>query len=157
MFYPFGGCETQPLITVANITLRNVQQYGNLLPPGVVRCNETHRCHGFVFDNVNADGWFNWFGLGYITEEVYGESINSHPRVKFLGGNGDEEEVEEGEFMAVFYQLAKRAFNQFANVSEDIKELVNEQIGSIDSDIQLPTLEELRSQMGGMYISYTTA
>jgi hypothetical protein len=39
-------------ITVRNITLRNIKSTGGLLPPGIIRCNETNPCTGFVFDNV---------------------------------------------------------------------------------------------------------
>ena len=98
MFYPFGGCETQPLITVANITLRNVQQYHTILPPGIVRGNETHPTTGIVFDNVNASGWWKWLGLGYITESVYGTATNSDPYPKFKGGlPGDLDSLEVDE------------------------------------------------------------
>jgi hypothetical protein len=69
-----------------NIVLRNVQQYGNLLPPGIIRCNETNPCTGFEFDNVNADGWWNSFGYGYISENVYGTVSDSYPEPEFLSG-----------------------------------------------------------------------
>mmetsp|Transcript_11044 Transcript_11044/g.16776 ORF Transcript_11044/g.16776 Transcript_11044/m.16776 type:complete len:144 (-) Transcript_11044:247-678(-) len=60
--YPFaGGCETQPRIDVANITLRNVEQRGGFFPPGIVRCNETNPCHDINFDNVKVTGW--WEGM----------------------------------------------------------------------------------------------
>lgn len=86
MLYPLTPCETQPLIHVANITLRNVQQHGTLLPPGIVRCNETNPCTGFVFDNVDADGWWKWLRLGYITENIYGDVSGSRPMPEFLDG-----------------------------------------------------------------------
>jgi hypothetical protein len=71
MFYPFGDeCETQPLIAMHNITLRDITSHGSLLPPGIIRCNHTNACTGFVWDNVQASGlrgWWDWAGLGFIT------------------------------------------------------------------------------------------
>ena len=72
MTYPIGGCETQPLVTMSNITLNNIRQYGSILPPGIIRCNETNPCTGFVFNNVQATGWWQHLGLGYITEHIDG-------------------------------------------------------------------------------------
>ena len=80
MLYPIlPECHTQPLITVSNITLRNITSDEGWLPPGIIRCNATNPCSGFVFDNVQVKGWFNKHDLGYITENVQGVSINSYP------------------------------------------------------------------------------
>lgn len=49
MLYPLIPCETQPLIDVHDITVRNVQSYGSILPPGIVRCNETNVCTNMIF------------------------------------------------------------------------------------------------------------
>lgn len=62
-----------------NITLRNIQQYGTLLPPGIIRCNSTNPCTGFVFENVRAHGWWRLFGLNYIVESVEGVVTDSKP------------------------------------------------------------------------------
>ena len=79
MLYPLiEECETQPRITMRNITLRNVRSTGGYLP-GIVRCNETNPCTDIVFDNVHIDGLFSQFKYGFITENVYGQSINSYP------------------------------------------------------------------------------
>ena len=67
-----------------NITLRNVQQYGTLLPPGVIRCNSTNPCTGFVFENVRAHGWWRILGLSYIVENVFGIATSSKPDPGFL-------------------------------------------------------------------------
>lgn len=83
MLFPLGDCEVPNVIDVRNITLRNVQQYGTIFPPGVIRCNETNPCTGFVFDNVRAHGWWRLFGMNYIVENVEGEVINSHPKPDF--------------------------------------------------------------------------
>ena len=84
MFYPLGGCETQPLISMTNVTLSNIRQYGTILPwPGIVRCNETAPCTGFVFDNVHSTGFWSFFGFNYITENIIGTVTNSKPAPVF--------------------------------------------------------------------------
>ena len=88
MLYPLVPCPTQPLIDVANVTLRNVRQYGTVLPPGVIRCNETNPCTGFTFENVRAGGWWRLFGLNYITENVQGTVTDSRPAPAFTGPDG---------------------------------------------------------------------
>ena len=85
MLYPYGGCETQPLITVANITLSNVKQVDGLLPPGIIRCNETNPCTGFVWNNVQASGWWDFLDINFISEQVHGVVTNSKP-APFLDG-----------------------------------------------------------------------
>ena len=62
-----------------NITLRNIYSDGNLLPPGIIRCNETNACHNIEFDNVQSHGWWESLGWGYITEYTYGSNKNSYP------------------------------------------------------------------------------
>ena len=82
MTYPFGGCETNPRIAMNNITLNNIRQYDSLLPPGIIRCNETAECHGFVWNNVHATGlggWWEFLGLNFISEHVHGEVTDSTP------------------------------------------------------------------------------
>ena len=84
MFYPLGGCETQPLISMTNVTLSNIRQYGTILPwPGIVRCNETAPCTGFVFDNVHSTGFWSILGFNYITENIIGTVTNSKPAPVF--------------------------------------------------------------------------
>jgi len=68
-----------------------VKQYNNILPPGVIRCNETNKCHGFEFNNVDATGWWRKLGLGYITENIYGTVSHSRPAPDFSGGANCEE------------------------------------------------------------------
>ena len=87
MLYPLGSCPTQPLIKVADITLRNITQTGNYLPPGIIRCNVTEPCTGFVFDNVQYKGWWNLFGYGYITQNVIGTVTDSKPEPAFIVEN----------------------------------------------------------------------
>ena len=70
------------------MTLKNVYSHGGILPPGIIRCNETAPCHGFEFENVNFDGWFNYVFMGYITENVYGVTTNSYPDPGFISALG---------------------------------------------------------------------
>mmetsp|Transcript_7260 Transcript_7260/g.5528 ORF Transcript_7260/g.5528 Transcript_7260/m.5528 type:complete len:197 (+) Transcript_7260:828-1418(+) len=84
MFYPLGPCETQPRITVQNITLRNMEFEHSLLTPGIIRCNETNPCTGFTFDNVHMNAWYTDTDHGFITENVYGTVIDSYPDPGFL-------------------------------------------------------------------------
>jgi len=80
MTYPIGGCETQPLITISNITLRNVTSKGGILPAGILRCNVSNPCTGFTFDNVDVRSEFwDTLGKGWITEYVEGTSVNTFP------------------------------------------------------------------------------
>ena len=83
MLYPLiKECETQPRITMRNITLRNIHSVGGLLP-GIIRCNETNPCTDFTFDNVKHDGFFSEFKYGFITENVYGIVKDSYPAPAF--------------------------------------------------------------------------
>lgn len=77
MLYPLGGdehCPTNPLVTIANVSLRNVTMTGGVFPP-VMRCNETNPCTGFEFvdvqisDRPGDEGW--------ICENVQGSEQGS--------------------------------------------------------------------------------
>ena len=61
------------------IVLRNINVYGNLLIPGIIRCNETNPCTGFVMQNVNDDSLWTKLGFNYIVENVQGDVTNSFP------------------------------------------------------------------------------
>lgn len=79
MTYPFGDCETQPLIDVRNITLRDINSTGGFLPPGVIRCNETNICTDINLENVNIDGWWKSMNWTFITEFAEGNVTNVTP------------------------------------------------------------------------------
>ena len=97
MLYPFGGeCDTQPLIDVHNITLTNVQAYGTVLPPGVIRCHESNPCTGFEFNNVKSHGWWRVLGLNYVVENVVGTETKSRPVPAFKDLDGNYIESYEG-------------------------------------------------------------
>ena len=101
MFYPIGGCETQPLITLADITLRNIESHGNLLTPGVIRANETNPGTGFVFENVRQTSWWTSIRANYITENIYGETSGSYP-IPFFLNDGDSETHDSSLFGLAF-------------------------------------------------------
>jgi len=71
-----------------NITLDNIRIHDSILPPGVIRCNETNECTGFVWNNVHATGiggWWKFLGLGFISEHVHGVVTDSSPNPHFDG------------------------------------------------------------------------
>lgn len=84
MLYPIiKECHTQPRITIKNVTLRNIYSTEGILPPGIIRCNETNPCTDFNFENVYVTGWFTLADYGYITENVVGTSWNAFPNPGF--------------------------------------------------------------------------
>lgn len=103
MLYPLKPCDTEPLISISDVTIRNVNSYGNILPPGVFRCHESNKCTGFVLDNVHVSGWWRLFGLNYITENVEGSVNKSRPVPAFVNAadgkvlnEGDDDNTEFG-------------------------------------------------------------
>lgn len=85
MIYPFSSfCQTQPRITMRNITLKNISSTNSLLPAGVILCNSTNPCTNFKFENINMrTPLWDALGIGFITHFAEGESINSFPDPKF--------------------------------------------------------------------------
>jgi polygalacturonase len=87
--YPLPGhhCASDPLVTVDQITLRNVNIHGGLLSPGIINCNSTNPCTNFVFDNVNVYHR-SLFPVveGYLCNNVELTAHNSNlvPRCKVL-------------------------------------------------------------------------
>ena len=59
MLYPINKhCETQPRVSIRDITVRNVTSRGGLLPAGIIRCNQSNPCTGFKFEDVNLKSQF---------------------------------------------------------------------------------------------------
>jgi hypothetical protein len=85
MFYPLSpNCPTNPRVPITDVTIRNFAVTGTLLSPGIIRCNESAPCTGFVFDNVVVDKWDKWpFADGYKVENVFGVVSNSSPAPAF--------------------------------------------------------------------------
>jgi hypothetical protein len=74
--FPLGNtsCPTDPTVTVANLTLRNMTVINSLLSPGILLMNVSNPAVGFVFDGVvfvNASTW-PVAGGAYLCENVAG-------------------------------------------------------------------------------------
>ena len=54
-FYPLWNttCATQPLVPVTNLVVRNVTMTGALFSPGILRCNDSGPCTGWLFEDVS--------------------------------------------------------------------------------------------------------
>jgi len=61
-----------------------VESTSGILPPGIIRCNETNPCRDFNFENVWVTGWFTALNYGYITENVIGTQSYSFPSPGFV-------------------------------------------------------------------------
>ena len=85
ILYPLKPCDCEPLVSMSNISLSNVQQHNTILPPGIVRCDETNPCSGFDWTNVTSDGWWNFpfSPLGFISDNIEGKLVNVAPRPGF--------------------------------------------------------------------------
>jgi len=88
MTYPFDKCDTQPLIDIRNITLKNVESTGGLLPPGIIRCNATNPCKDINLINVKMNGWWKDLNWTFISEYADGQVQNVFPDPGF--GKQDE-------------------------------------------------------------------
>ena len=79
MKYPHDPyCPTEPKITIANITLKNINIQNSLNPyPGLLRCNETNICKRINFYNVSVNTMFDTYQ--YICENAEVKSIFSNP------------------------------------------------------------------------------
>jgi hypothetical protein len=110
MLYPLmKRCDTQPRITVRNITLRNIHSRGGYLV-GIVRCNATNPCTNINFENVNHDGFFSDFkDNSWITENVYGSVINSHPNPHFNTSSTSQEIDQVSEIYKEFLSQYNKA------------------------------------------------
>jgi len=84
MIYPLEPCQTNPLITMEEITLRNITGHGSLLFAGIIRCNSTNPCKNFVFDDVQMKSpLWDLLGIGYISEFIEGEESRDYPDPDF--------------------------------------------------------------------------
>ena len=89
MLYPLDKhCETNPRVTMKDITLKNITSVNGVLPPGIIRCNASNPCDNFVFEDVQVRSKFwEYFGEGkYITENV---------NINYKGNNFPAPSIEE--------------------------------------------------------------
>lgn len=85
MNYPKDDCETQPLVTIRNITLRNVNITNSHTDyAGIMRCNETNPCTNFTMDNVINHQHSETNSYDYICENIDIMVINSNPDPKCI-------------------------------------------------------------------------
>lgn len=111
MLYPFTPCETQPLITISDITLRNITSTGGPLTPGVVRCHETNPCKNINFENVNLKSWWSNWGGNFITENVYGNVTDCLPAPTFNSTHSESIFSDSGDLSQLFGSAFKIVAN----------------------------------------------
>ena len=104
MLYPLWKCETQPLISIENITLRDVQT-SESLSPGVVRCSDKNPCKNISWNYVNGHGWWHFIGLNYFTENVNGSVEGSKP-IPVFNKTSDEDANLDAKF-DIYVELMK--------------------------------------------------
>ena len=75
-FVNFWQCEANPRVNMTDIYLYNVSVDQPITNPGIMSCNETNPCTGFVFDNVKFVGDSI---EPYVCQNIYGEATNSYP------------------------------------------------------------------------------
>jgi hypothetical protein len=71
-------CPTQPRVSVSNIVLENINFAEGDTLPGVLLCNETNPCSGFVFNNVKNKGNF-LVQSNYVCQNTIASFIDSDP------------------------------------------------------------------------------
>lgn len=88
MLYPLENCPTQPRVPIRDVTLRNVTMIGGVNPfAGLVRCNASNPCTGFLFDSVRVTELLDT--ENYIVEFVEGVAIDSLPVPGFMPPRGE--------------------------------------------------------------------
>lgn len=149
MLYPLKPCETSGLVSFSNFTLSNINIYNAILPPGVIRCNETSPCTGFEFNNVHAHGWWKLLGLNYIVENVQGTVTDSRPKPAYVAPG--EEFVSDDDRMI---QLAQKMSDYFKNM---IGEYMNEKDETQEAPEESASsqLEWAVSNFRELYTSFT--
>lgn len=104
MLYPLDkDCDTEPLITIANITIRNVTSEGGLLAPGIIRCHESNPCTGINFEDVHLTQHCDIIDCNFIVENAEGTHTNVTPDPYDQGCNLNERTYEEGNPIKVYF------------------------------------------------------
>ena len=77
-------CATQPLVPITNLVLRNVTMTGALLSPGVLRCNATNPCSGWLFEDVHISSLSDFpAGNAFICDAIVNSTgYNVSPSLK---------------------------------------------------------------------------
>lgn len=88
MLYPFdkkGTCQTQPRVTLKNITLDNIKIHKSFLYPYTIRCNVTNPCTEINFYDVVTDEWQHGQPeTGYVCEYASGKRRGNYPPIHCL-------------------------------------------------------------------------
>jgi polygalacturonase len=71
-------CPTNPRVSITNITLENVSLTGGVTLPGVILCDPTTQCTGFVFENVTNTGAF-LVQSDYVCANAHGVDVGNTP------------------------------------------------------------------------------
>jgi polygalacturonase len=99
-FFPLfnSTCQTQPLVPVTNLVVRNVTMTGALLSPGVLRCNDTNPCTGWLFEDVNISSATNFpAGDAFICEGIVDSTgINVSPGTSACFNSGSSAKRQVG-------------------------------------------------------------
>ena len=98
MYYPFGKgvCETEPRVTMRNITLEDIQIHNSLFYPYTIRCNATNPCKDINFYNVRTDKWrVGQKQNGYVCEYAMGKGRNNLPPIHCLEEQPAEQPKEQ--------------------------------------------------------------
>jgi hypothetical protein len=94
MLYPFdrkGTCETQPRVTLRNISLIDITIHKSLLYPITIRCNVTNPCTEINLINVQVDEWEIGEKIqGYVCEFASGVGKGNNPPIYCLGDEGSD-------------------------------------------------------------------
>lgn len=127
MIYPLEPCQTNPLITMEDITLRNITGHGSLLFAGIVRCNSTNPCKNFVFDNVQMKSpLWDLLGIGYISEFIEGRESHDYPDPEFKPeGYYNNPANRQGDYHLPKFDLMKIVWNVITAPKQKWDDLAN--------------------------------
>ena len=98
-FYPLfnSTCNTQPLVPVTNLVLRNITMTGALFSPGVMRCNASGPCTGWLFEDVSISSATDYPTSQFICAGIFNSTgINVLPSTAACF-NGDAAATEHAE------------------------------------------------------------
>ena len=115
-FFPLfnSTCPTQPLVPVTNLVLRNITMTGAWTSPGVLRCNDTNPCRGWVFEDVHISSATNFpAGNNFICEGIV-DSIgtNVEPPITACFDSGSIKKYDAAKLDRVKHEFVVGAFER---------------------------------------------
>ena len=112
--YPLWKCETQPLISIENITLNDVSTRESL-NPGIVRCSDKNPCKNISWNYVNGSGMWHFVGFNYFTENVQGSVEGSKPIPAFNNSSDEDSNLDNKlDFYVEFMKFVEKIFHHIA-------------------------------------------